>query len=309
VRLSVEEKNLARENILRFISDHPVESQNTIHYWRRFFGVFAHISGVAYVLIVLAVLSLLIGGGIAIGADDALPGATLYPVKVNIKEEFHAFFVSSDEERVNFEIQRIANRLDEIEDLVRNHTFDTQAQEAVESSLESHIAMIKDQILLFEDQGNMDAALAIGTKLDMVLKNHDQLLTTTIQNQDTHTEIAQIAVRMRFLAALAERNKLADENKIVQTAKQNLLLVTQKDLASAQKNLAETYAFFENNMSHLGGQEMTYLKSKFSSVDALVVQSRVKIEAGKYEDAQVLLVRVATLIQEIRSYIQANSKK
>ena len=128
LRLEKEKKNSIKGAVLMFMKKNPLNSPaQKPGFWGIIFSpklkpVYISISSLALILF--------IGGTVSVQAESALPGDTLYPVKVGFNEKVLQVLAFSDDAKTKLNIQLAETRLQEAEKLAvqGNLTSDNQAQ-------------------------------------------------------------------------------------------------------------------------------------------------------------------------------------
>ena len=107
VRLSRVEKDAMRTRLDEFVRAHPKRVGLIPSPWvtGRFFTLMHKPGAMALILI------LVLGGGTAYAAEGALPGDTLYSIKVDLVEEAVAVVQVSDSAKAQWAAQRAERRL------------------------------------------------------------------------------------------------------------------------------------------------------------------------------------------------------
>ena len=85
-----------------------------------------------------AVLVFVIGGSTVAAAEGALPGDTLYPIKVSVNEEMRGAFAFSSESKANWNIARAERRLEEAALLAADGNLTEEVREELDTRLEEH---------------------------------------------------------------------------------------------------------------------------------------------------------------------------
>ncbi|HUQ30407.1 MAG TPA: DUF5667 domain-containing protein [Candidatus Paceibacterota bacterium] len=85
-------------------------------------------------------IAALMGGGTSFAAENALPGDTLYPVKVHVNESVREALALSHEGKAHVEGDLAARRLDEIQQLLASGKLSSTTAAVLTTALEKHIA-------------------------------------------------------------------------------------------------------------------------------------------------------------------------
>lgn len=132
-RLSVEEKSVMRKALQTSMNQvKTVVSQPE----RRTIGFFSFFLGRSFAVSALSLI-LIVGSsfGVARAAERALPGETLYPVKIKVNEPFMASFKYSDTARREWEHERVERRMAEAEALAEEGRLGEDEKNEIEQQL------------------------------------------------------------------------------------------------------------------------------------------------------------------------------
>ena len=162
IRMSVDEKAQLRERLLSFMEYHPMPGGQAVDLkslvkeskkpllsldawlWGRLVGGFA-------VMILVVVPAL---------AENALPGETLYPVKVRFNEEVRGAMSSSPYAKIEWETERMERRLAEAQVLSEAGRLTPEAEAEVAGAILEHSAAAKSNIETLRVSDNDEAVMA-----------------------------------------------------------------------------------------------------------------------------------------------------
>lgn len=197
-KLSNEEKSAIKQSVLNFISKHPVSSSFPArrNFWS---SILLTNLNFASTMAILLIFTVLVGGGITLGAEKALPGDILYPVKVGFSEEVRGWASISEESKANWEVKRAERRLTEAEEMATQGTLDVETREKLEANFDAHTERVKKRIEKFENKENFKAAADVSTKFETSLKAHQKILDrlSTESSEKTKKEVKPIHVKVR----------------------------------------------------------------------------------------------------------------
>ena len=142
-KLSENVRSAMKRSVLNFINEHPPKKEIKITPAYRptfFFPRLSFVSAAGLLLVVLV----LVGGGATFGAEKALPGDMLYPIKVGVNEEVQGWLKASEEEKIDWEIQRADLRLEEAEKLIEGESLDAKTIEKVEKNFQFQAEKVRN---------------------------------------------------------------------------------------------------------------------------------------------------------------------
>lgn len=126
----------------------------------------------------------LLGAGVSFGAEGAVPGDILYPIKVSVNEELVGVLKLTPAAKAQWEAARIERRLEEVNKLALADTTEDKDQEKLEARLEEHTNRVEGQIAVLEQKGNVQAAVNVASKVETSFRAHEQVLEK-IKNKKT----------------------------------------------------------------------------------------------------------------------------
>jgi hypothetical protein len=99
------------------------------------------------VLLTMASFVFIIFGGSAIAyhASNSLPGDSLYDWKVNVNERVAGIFIKSESEKILYERNLVAKRIDEVKKLADEGTLTMEKVAIAEKKIDTHIAKIDEE--------------------------------------------------------------------------------------------------------------------------------------------------------------------
>ena len=214
VKMTMEERSQLRERVLSFMEYHPLPGSQAVDLrslavsrsrsmqipnawlWGRLAGGFA-----VLMLIVLPTL-----------AEDALPGDTLYPIKVRFNEELKGAFNSSPYAKIEWETERMERRLAEAQVLAEAGRLTPEAEAEVANAIKQHSDAAKSNIEAIRVSDNDEAVMA-EIALSSALEVSAEVLTSRNLDSASSTPLLSGAVS-EARASLALTNNEVSYDKI-----------------------------------------------------------------------------------------------
>ena len=175
----------------------------------------------------IALAAMLLIGGVARGAQNALPGDPLYPIKI-AGESIHATLTFDAASQANLEIKLAVERLDEAEKLASKGTLNAKARAKIEANFDEHAERVKTRIAEFEAKEKFDAATDVAAKFQNSIDVHARVLENldlknaavpVTDRNETPSEAASIARKARLKAG--EIRTRSGDIKEKETTKEN----------------------------------------------------------------------------------------
>lgn len=292
VSLSSQEKSDLKNQILIQMNQ-PIQSPYVGHLGvfektKIIFGSFRPAYGVALLLIFV------LGGGMSVAAEDALPGNFLYPIKVKVNEKISGVFVVGSLNKAERESQLIDRRLEEVKILSKSGELSEENIKIVEDQIRIHAENSKGHIVALEAEKDFEGALNVQVKLKSSLavnekivigvgKNNKNIALVVAQAQE---ELAKVSDKKDFLEEAVIKESGFDLATMSEIKKKTAKLAFQDALESSKKEASEIVSESADSMSFSVGIQ----SAKFSSApvsDPLLNRSRVDFVAEKIQEGEV----------------------
>ncbi|MFT7557512.1 MAG: hypothetical protein ACI83D_000177 [Planctomycetota bacterium] len=251
IRLSTYEKRRLRAHII-----HHIREQHHISKKELLASPYAPKQTIlmrfaSHVVLILLIISVATTTSVMAAADSSLPGDSLYEVKVNITEEIRSFILPGPVQKIEYEITRAENRLNDAATLALQGELDTEAQEMITRLLADHTQTITTRAnSLKEDDSN--AKRDIHAKLESSLKAHGAILSA-ISQENPEASLSPI------VALAQEKAQESDNAQEDVTAKQATTAHTTptSEALEAFARLDEQFTTLTKLVDQLGYTEAT----------------------------------------------------
>ncbi len=202
LELTAEERSAMRTELIFRMNQRAAEVTYPSPYLRYFMQPM--IMAGAFVIALLALT-----GGTSALASGALPGDTLYALKVGVNEKVERSLATTPEEKAVVDIKHAEERLAEVELLAAKGGADEEtiadAEAAVEEKVESAVAVAET----FSDEGDETKADVIHSRLNAVLLAHADILDAQAEGLDEDHKRGLRALSVSVSLAL----DTADDNR------------------------------------------------------------------------------------------------
>lgn len=224
----------------------------------------------------IVTLALVIGGGTSYAAERAVPGDLLYPVKVEINEEFKSALAFSNEAEAELHTQLMKERLEEAETLAARGELNAETSSELSARLKNHYEEAKIRSDQAEASGNYETSATVRASLEGALRTHADVLSNLnvrISGNDSGSLITDIRT---YADAAAGAQATATANVSADTE-------------------ADIHAMIERTGTLI------------AQVEAELTQARSEISAEAYARANTRLDQAAMAHAEAKSFIRAEA--
>ncbi|MEI6280803.1 MAG: DUF5667 domain-containing protein [bacterium] len=241
VVMTSDEKSRMLQNILNF----PIQKTTaTKSPW----SVFSFVSFIqrkqSFTYVLIPVITILVGGGIAVSSERSLPNSVLYPIKVGVLEPLRGVLTFSPKEKALYESNLATKRLVEAEILQGQGKLDVPTENKINILLDSHTTSLNNSLNDINKNDSATAKEDIITNFHAEMNAHAQILDilsgnnkkTEVNNQNIDSEISKTARdnanKIINITESNEKNNL-DKYKNKKEAVQSLINKTATDINSA----------------------------------------------------------------------------
>jgi hypothetical protein len=167
---------------------------------------------------------------------DALPGETLYPIKIG-HENLRLATVSNDTQKITYQIKRTEKRIQEATRLAQEEKLDSETQKEIAEVIKLQTKKVKEQIEIVKKE-NPKSALALNSELKSTIKANSEVLreVTEKRREEISPEIKNNGGDSR------EASKMKDVHLDVPIIEEN---ITTLDTDTSLDDLIQTIDFLE----------------------------------------------------------------
>jgi len=196
LRLPEERKLRMREELLAYAELHAVAPAPAARAFSRFH--FRIYSALAAVLIIIIGL-----GGTAYASEDALPGDTLYSVKVSIAEPLQTALVPGEKGKAAWHAILAERRLEEAAQLAAKEKLTPDTQEKLAANFTDQVKATDANADRLERAGDAIGSLSVRSDLDARLTAHEQILSIIAAHYATATSSSAASTKEAVSSLLA----------------------------------------------------------------------------------------------------------
>lgn len=315
IALPKEKKALLRSKLSEYADFHPVRATEEVRLEGRgrhaVVSLFYQLKTKRTMPIVATLLiAVFLGGGTSYAAEGALPGDTLYPVKVAVNENVRSAITVSAEGEAEWNARLAERRLEEVEQLSAEGNIDAETEADLLTRFETHVAKSQAQTQKLSQEGEYEAALAVSSNLEARLNAHADIISSlaVADMADVSAKVAEdvpentqeavatfsatVAVetaeaphapqesiltnRVRMIAESATRARMDAENAISLRAD----ISAEKKIKTAERAVKRVKADIEERAGETRKSE-AYLRAegRITAADALLVEARAELRA------------------------------
>lgn len=309
IALTETEKNAAKENIVAYMKVHPVrisdearqKTQTPLH------NIFVFLTQKHMYATLAIILTLLAGSGTAFAAENTLPGDSLYGVKVHVNEQVRSALALSSESQADWDAKVAERRLDEVAKLAASGELKADAEAQIQARFEAQTEKIRNHIEDLKEEGNVEAAANLSTRLQTALELHQEILTK-IQS-DSGTTKEDIKPLLNNL-----KDEVKEINKIRLQIEDDVHTSTGTSARSAAEGrMKASLHHIDEVRDYLENKNLTASSSAMIKLDAAVkvqAEGKAALDAGDYSKAFVLFGTAQSIAQEAKlmAHVQTDLK-
>jgi len=227
IGLTFDEREAMRARLLSSIahSERDVLSPYSPLYYWRFVSLYVKPQYVS-----IALLVILVAGGVSAAAEKALPGEPLYQVKTSVNENVLSLFAFTPQSKAQLHTELAVRRLEEVEKLAISGKLDASTTAQAEVKIDGNLAVIKDSVKQLENDNNSVAAADTSSKAESSLKVHEAILDTLA---DGNTSVQDVATKVGIQATALSLDRAGMDSRNGSTTLSIDVLLNQQKVAQA----------------------------------------------------------------------------
>lgn len=311
------EKEVIHRGISVYVKAHPYHITHTKPIispfasrsgWHHFFIL---ISNKKYIS-TLVIIMLILGGGVSAAAQEALPGDSLYPIKVHINESVRTRLAFSNEAEVAVEKDLANERLKEAEKLVVKGTLTKKAKNTIKEGFKKHADQTKALILNIKSEGNIEKAATINSDFESTLDAHASILGELSKKDPTNQEeIADVhSIVGVYLKDATKIRQEGEDTVVLSSTNKNeaeIKASTEVSLQAANAKIAEVDKLLEQNKD-ITLETKTQAITRITTAKDIFAQGKAKFDAKEYNQAYILFQKAARTAQNTNLVISSEDE-
>ncbi len=246
-------------------------------------------------------------GGVAYAAGGALPGETLYPVKVGVLEKIREAVALSPGAKADWETTRAELRLEEARELAELGRLDETARQEIDRRLKEHVERARRQIADLEAGGQAEAAAERGSNLEGSLRLHGRQLDGAA---------AKNAKRPSLVDRLADSAKTEAENTSARrqvipgaaAGAANDAVAARRGKTAAERKVSAVRGFVDEDRAELGVDDAGHLDELMAKAEEEIRGGRDRLEAGLYADASASFNKAHDIASGVKDRLEKARK-
>ncbi len=148
-------------------------------------NIFVYVRQRKFVPSLVVVLLLCVTGAFSAGAEQALPGDSLYSLKVNVNEQVKDFVAVTPEAKARLAVETTERRLQEAVILSSQGKLTDERKQIIQTQLSKNAENVKNSVATLVATDNISVAQEVSTNFEASLKTHELILETLAKNSDS----------------------------------------------------------------------------------------------------------------------------
>ncbi|MEK7188115.1 MAG: hypothetical protein AAB691_04705 [Patescibacteria group bacterium] len=313
IRLDLERKNIIRGNLSRLIeADLAIKKPVGRHFLYQLTKVPA----------IIFVIIFLIGGGTSLAAEKTLPGDLLYIVKKQVNEPVVGALSFGVEAKGDWEAELASRRLEEASRLALQGKLDAKTETELSDEFETHEEKTLEHMAKLEENGKEREAASLAARFEGTLQGHEKIAARTAQSDTGATMMmsAKIALpeaapppsrletKISKALSSATETRVRLEKKIKSDNSSSTEHAANAKIKAAGKILLETKKYVAKKENKLRLENASEIEALLTLSDELLIQAKVKNEAGLYGEAFNLANDAIRIAHESKTAVDVRSE-
>lgn len=311
--LSEEKKQAIRSRLLQAMEEGevrvPAEFRQPIQ-TQRSGQIFNFIQTKTMPVLITLVIVALVGGGVSATAENALPGDTLFPVKVLVNERLVASFALTPEAKMSVEARLAERRLEEAEKLASEGRLSADVRAQIEANFQAHADRVEARIEDLKARGNAQVAADVTSNFEASLKAHEQILARleADERSEVKAEVSPIRGTVTVLLGVMARERENAEAKVQAGTSVEVQAAAEGRLTAAENKIAEARNFIARAKASLGAEATAKAEARLADAEGKIAEGKAELSAGAFGEAFADFQEASRIAQEAKLLVQARQE-
>jgi hypothetical protein len=304
LRLTDAERSESFERILGFMEAHPIqaafEENGASDGLSPLRALISLLSSLRLMPVLAFALLLLIGGGVtSAAAEGALPGSTLYPIKIHVNEAVREAFAGSAQAKARLQTQLVERRLGEASALAAQGTLKPELQQQVATAIAARVTQARKDIAALSVEGDLENAADVSTQLETSVQAHHNVFTRLAQSQGSSVDV--------ILGAFAQADadsaqaQLSLRERLAAASSDAAASVARKGIEAAQRQADSMKTYLEGRGSEFSVQAKAEMQARLKTAQDAIAQAQARFAAGASAQAASMAAQANAAAQEGRA--------
>lgn len=257
----------------------------------------------------ILIIALFVGGGTSFAAENALPGDTLYPVKISVNEEIRNFIAISDEARADWNARRAERRLEEAEKLAIEGRFNTETRADLESRLESHVEAFAERAEKIEAKQDTRASFEIHSNFEASLEAHERVLALIAEEKaEVRGEVESFLIGVRTRLNAISRARSNAEAKVSSETGVQFKTAAEGKLRAAENKIREVRGFLARIKMSVSASSHADAEAELKVAENVVARGKTEMEAETYGKTFISFQEALRIAQEAKLLVATEER-
>lgn len=258
---------------------------------------------------IVIVLVAVVFGSTSAYAEKAIPGDSLYGMKVNVNEKVAGVFSITKEEKAEWQERLVERRLDEATKLVSDNKFTEKERVILENQIKSQIEVFSTNVKeLSLKSSESITSKDLNTRLQASLQAYksvlDTLSTNNTINADTKSQAVILLTTIDSGSVIANDNKIEMASTTVDTGVDSASALTKK--ADASSALSSVKLLYQKDKLKLSLTKQKEIDSNLAVAENYILEGDKYITSGDYTNAISKYTSAINTIDEIQLSLVSN---
>ncbi len=289
VTLTRSEKDFMRASLLSYMQMKPLRASAPV-------GTLASFSPFSLrplfsKAVPVALVAVMAATGVAFAAGDALPGETLYGVKVNVLEKVQTAVAVGTEAEAKVQAELATKRLKEAQQLAVRGELTSETQAQIETRFKEHAGKVEERLAQVEQTQGTEAAVKLSAAVEASFQAHGDILEKLSEGTDParKSEIAALVGQIKAVVTRVGESGHRIEAQITEsTDPEEVRRVVEEKQRDAEQAIMETETYFNKKRELFSKRVQTDMTNKLELARQTVDAGKERVTEDKFLDAYLL---------------------
>ena len=261
-------------------------------------------------VIAYLIAAILLGGGVSVASQHALPGDLLYPVKIHVNESVEQALTFSPEAKSKLDSELAITRLQEAETIAAKSKLSADVRATVEANFKEHADRVEARV---KDMTAADATASADliANFETSLQAHSRILAELQSKSDSEDEKSQLAdlgdsVDAEHRDAVKEHD--AADIGVVGASKASVQSSAEGKKIAASNKISEVQKYIDEKKSGMSAVTLADAVARLATARSYFAQGDVELQAKDYAKAFASYTDAQHTAQEAKLLLDANDE-
>ncbi len=301
IKLSESARSRIQNNLLEYARFHSVRVEGESRFIKQvpqrtsLFTLFKQPKSMTAALIAIMMI---VGGGTSFAASGAVPGDFLYPVKIEVNENFQSAFAISNEAEAKLQVKLAEERLKEAEELAARGELTAETSAKINANLKAHYDDASERSNRADGEGDYESSASVRASLEGAFRTHADILDGLNASVTGNNGISLIT-SLRAYADDSAQAQVKSTTTIESSASTKVAI--ESTIKRTDNLIAEAKAKMTKAKSKISAEAYARVEAKLAEAITAQAEAKTAFQAESYQVAYASVQTAIKITKEVET--------